>query len=86
MSNAKVNRDDVEKSPGDMRQSKMTDFVLQNEKLLRINDMKRISGEVMFLVEYEGTDEEEWVPIHIIKHKFPQKVIQFYEECITWVQ
>ncbi|XP_055317349.1 chromobox protein homolog 1-like [Sitodiplosis mosellana] len=85
-SNHEVNGNDVMKSPGDLHQSKMTDFVYNTDNLVRINDMKRISGEVMFLVEFKGMDEEEWVPVNIIKRNYPQKVIKFYEECITWIK
>lgn len=49
-----------------------------------IHDMKRMADGVMYFVEYVGSETFEWVPIDIVKRKYPQKVIAFYEKCVTW--
>lgn len=49
-----------------------------------IHDMKRMDDGVMYFVEYVGSETFEWVPIDLVKRKYPQKVIEFYEKCVTW--
>lgn len=71
------------KTANDRDQPKMTDFLYNVENMKRIIDMKRSKGEVIYLVEYNDSSEE-WVPMEIIKRSHPQKVIEFYEACITW--
>lgn len=49
----------------------------------RICDMKRVKGDVKYYVQYKNSDHE-WVPIGPVKRDYPQKVIAFYENVITW--
>lgn len=49
-----------------------------------IHDMKRMDDGVMYFVEYVGSETFEWVLIDVVKRKYPQKVIEFYEKCVTW--
>lgn len=64
-------------------QPRMTDFLYNIENVDCITDMKRSKGEVVYLVKYNDSSEE-WVPMDIIKRSHAQKVIEFYEGCITW--
>lgn len=49
-----------------------------------IFDMKQDDGEVKFRVQYKDSEVVEWIPIDFVKRHQPQKVIAFYEKCITW--
>lgn len=52
----------------------------------RIIEMRRAPNYdgVEYLVKYKESDKTEWVPINIVKRNHPQKVINFYESCVTW--
>lgn len=55
-----------------------------NSEVKRVCDMRRHNDNVEFLVEYKDSSECHWLPIHIVKRNHPQKVIEFYERCISW--
>lgn len=46
--------------------------------------MIRENGEVFYMVKYKNSDDTAWIPMEIVKENHPQKVIEFYEKCITW--
>lgn len=46
--------------------------------------MRRSKEGVEYLVEYKDSNDLEWVPMNFVKRNHPQKVINFYENCIVW--
>lgn len=50
----------------------------------RIHNMRRDGDKIQFEVECSVCDRYHWQPINIVKRRYPQKVIEFYESCIEW--
>lgn len=47
-------------------------------------NMRRFDGQIQFHVKCKVCDRKEWQPAKMLKHNYPQKVIEFYEQCIEW--
>lgn len=67
----------------DTKNSKENGFAkgLEPLKILGATD---ISGQLQFLIQWEGTDQAELVPAKEANLKCPQVVIAFYEERLAW--
>lgn len=54
---------------------------LKPERIIGATDT---SGELMFLMKWEGTDEADLVRSKDARSKCPQLIIEFYEKHLTW--
>lgn len=54
---------------------------LKPERIIGATDT---SGELMFLMKWEGTDEADLVRSKEARSKCPQLIIEFYEKHLTW--
>jgi len=55
-----------------------------NQKPECITGATDITGELVFLVKYQNSDEYNLVPSSVANKKFPQIVIKFYESHYIW--
>lgn len=69
-------------------QKTFTEYLNSFEEVVRIHDMKRLkknkTTRISFLVEFKDADKLQWIDANTVKRYYPQKLIEFYETCITW--
>lgn len=71
----------VKKKAQDEHHRRGFDRGLQPDRIIGATDS---SGELMFLIKWQGCDEADLVSSKTANVKCPQIVIKFYEERLTW--
>lgn len=59
-------------------------FMERGLEPLEILGVSRCSGQIIFLMRFDGITEPDWVTAEEARNKCPQVVIDFYEKRIFW--